>query len=67
VTFSNGQRVKVTEGDDAGKTGTVVRVRRGDDGAWIRLDTEPAHPNFLAQDERHNDVMLYPEQVKAGA
>jgi hypothetical protein len=63
--FSNNQRVTVIDGDDKGKTGVVVRLRRCDNGAWVCLDTEPAFPNFPADDDRHCDVMLYPEQVEA--
>jgi hypothetical protein len=65
--FTNGQRVTVIDGDDVGKTGRVTRIRQCDNGAWVRLDSEPAHPCFSKGDDRHNDVLLYPEQTKAGA
>ena len=64
IRFHNNQRVTVVDGDDAGKTGTVVRLRMSDDGAWVKLDSEPAHPRFPADDSRHCDVMLYPEQAE---
>lgn len=75
--FRNAERVTVTDGEDKGKTGVVVRLRRCDDGAWVRLDSEPAHPRFPLldapfgkPDPRHFDILLYPEQcevAKAGA
>jgi hypothetical protein len=46
--------------------GTVVRVRRGDDGAWVALDVrreEAMHP-FPADDERGSHVLVYPEGCK---
>jgi hypothetical protein len=60
----NGQRVKVISGEEHGKTGTVVRVRISDSGAWVRLDSEPVKPIFPCGDNRHNDVVLYPEEVE---
>ena len=59
-----GQRVKVIKGEDMGATGKVVRVRISDDGAWVCLDREPVHSVFPVGDGRHNDVILYPEQVE---
>lgn len=47
--------------------GAVVRMRRGDDGAWIRLDRrqqEQFHP-FGVGDERENHVLAYPENCDA--
>jgi hypothetical protein len=63
--FRNGERVIVSHGDDKGKTGVVVRLRRADRGAWIYLDSEPLHPHFPVGDDRHRHVMLYPEDVDA--
>jgi len=56
-----------------GALGTVVRVKMGDDGAWVALDQrltgplEVVHP-FSIGDSRGNHIMVYPEQViPAGA
>jgi hypothetical protein len=70
--FTLGQRVTVhaaASPDGAngnipgGACGTVVRLRRCDDGAWIELDT-PAHDDvhpFPADDPRARHVLAYPE------
>ncbi len=67
--FRDGQRVLVMSIDEVpGRIppteGTVVRLRRGDDGAWValdqRLDVPGAHP-FPAEDQRGRHVLVYPE------
>lgn len=43
--------------------GTVVRLRYGDEGAWVALDVrrdEPVHP-FPEDDNRGRHVLVYPE------
>jgi hypothetical protein len=65
--FRLGQRVVSVRGNGEldGARGTVVRLRRCDDGAWIRLDRRPVENCccFPAIDPhgRGNDVVLYPE------
>lgn len=73
--FHTGQRVVVRAavaavGDGAGNRietasllGTVVRVRRGDNGAWVRLDErgpEELHA-FPVDDSRALHVLTYPD------
>lgn len=62
--FRANQRVKVTDPGLVlhGKTGRVVRLRIGDDCAWVRMD-DPIPDDitsFPAGDARHNDVLLVP-------
>lgn len=64
--FRNHQRVRVSRLDHpmCGNAGTVVRLRRADDGAWVDMDD--ALPgdlrSFPAGDEagRQNHTILYP-------
>jgi hypothetical protein len=70
--FTNGQRVLIQtcpafcdEGVHfRGETGTVVRLRIADDGAWVRLDRIPPNNQypmpFPLDDDRANHVLLYP-------
>lgn len=70
----NGQRVWVRAVGEFDKidlpvpaVGSIVRMRRCDDGAWIRLDVrqpEHFHP-FHEGDERSNDVIAFPENCDA--
>jgi hypothetical protein len=69
--FSFGQRVKVRAVGQYsniaifGVPGVVVRLRRADDGAWIRLDHRVdiagVHPFPAADETRSTDVLAYPE------
>lgn len=49
----------------AGKTGTVVRLRRADEAAWVKMDCElpAALRSFSADDEhgRGNHIILWPQ------
>ena len=57
TTFSDKQRVRVTRGADAGKTGTVERITETNGReAWVRLDVPPAAPQF--HDYRSQNVLL---------
>lgn len=66
--FNNNQRVRVSEPKNQllGKAGTVVRLRRADDGAWVNMDD--ALPDnlrsFPAGDKagRENHTILFPEE-----
>ena len=65
--FTHRQRVVVTSPHHAltGRTGTVHRLRRADNGAWVRMDEDLPEDLVLftdADDPRHRDVCLYPEQ-----
>jgi hypothetical protein len=75
--FKLGQRVRVrpdlnyskepeNEWDDwlLGRTGTVVRCRIADSGAWVKMD-EPIPEKiakFPKDDDRRNHVLLYPTE-----
>lgn len=69
-TFMTGQRVVVDQPEAykalRGKVGTVKRCRRGDDGAWVRMDDPiPDEMRLFPADDEHgrgNDVLLYPEE-----
>lgn len=69
--FENGQRVRVLReayrGTAMDAVGTVTRLRRGDDGAWVELDERYAddkvHP-FPAADERARKVVAFPEDCE---
>lgn len=69
--FQNGQRVFVNKSDDGHDIqafGTVRRLRRADDGAWISLDQRhptARHP-FPADDPsgRGNHIMAFPEDCE---
>lgn len=77
--FTNGQRVLVracaastSDGYDRAlldppRPGTVARLRRADDLAWIRLDErgpEAAHPFQGDEGERARDVLAAPEDCE---
>jgi len=53
----------------AGKTGTVVRLRRADEAAWVRMDCDlpSALRSFPADDEngRGNHIILWPQECAA--
>lgn len=67
--FRNHNRIRVTgPGPIKGKTGTVVRLRHGDNGAWVKMDEDL--PGELISfpdphDDRHRHVMLYPDECEA--
>ena len=53
----------------AGKTGTVVRLRRADDAAWVRMDCDLPRGlrTFPVGDEggRDNHIILWPRECCA--
>ncbi len=66
--FSRGQRVKVLANADSIRVdavGTVSRLRRQDDGAWIHLDErhqdERVHPFGKDDETRSTSELAYPE------
>lgn len=62
--FQNDQRVFVkhdADGNQIKAVGTVVRLRRADDGAWINLDQRHPRCPFPADDPRSNHVIAFPE------
>lgn len=65
VRFKLGQRVHVRvdgPGHAIGIDGTVTRLRRGDHGAWIRLDKRCEHCPFPADDPtRSTHITAYPD------
>lgn len=69
--FKGGQRVRVlrnADGVELGAVGSVVRLRRCDDMAWVALEArstnESAHP-FPADDDRGTHVLAAPEDCEA--
>lgn len=67
--FENNQRVFV-KADDSGHPinahGIICRLRRLDEGAWIKLDERhptASHP-FPADDHRANNILAYPEDCE---
>ena len=71
--FSINRRVVVqrtAEGLVVNAPGRVVRLRRGDDGAWVELDQrladESLHP-FPASDTRGKHVLAFPEDCDPAA
>lgn len=69
--FQNGQRVRVLRDNDGNAIdgwGTVARLRRADNGAWIALDLRSEHCPFPADDAtRSTHVMAYPEDCEPAA
>ncbi len=66
--FCDGQKVRVTNPDGGrealrGWTGTVVRLRRQDDGAFINMDQSlPTElMRFPEGDTRCRHILLYPD------
>lgn len=67
-----GQRIKVVDAfhDELnGTTGTVTRLRRSDDGAWVNIDQglPDSLRQFPADDSagRGNHIVLAPEECEA--
>lgn len=64
--FRNGQRVQVVNGPLSGMKGTVVRIRKGDNGAWFKCDIRPMDSKiagmfpFPIGDDRSNHTIIYP-------
>ena len=65
--FKANQRVLVKVDDNErtiNKLGTVARLRRGDEGAWINLDERSEHCPFPEGDSRANNILAYPEDCE---
>ena len=66
--FDNGQRVWVRR-DHRGERieiwGTVCRLRRADEGAWINLDERHDACPFPADEPRGKHIMAYPEDCSS--
>jgi len=70
--FRNGQRIRITTTaktnnvNMAGKTGTVVRLRYGDNGAWVEFDEKipDAVASFSDNDPRRNHMLFYPDECE---
>ena len=62
----NGMRVRCIKEPLQGKLGTVVRVRRGDDGAWVHMDDPLPQDlrSFPADDSRADHIVLFPEECQ---
>lgn len=69
VSFKGVKQVRVcTDGNILkGYAGKIVRRRKQDDGAWVRMerDLPESLRAFPADDERFRDIMLYPEECEA--
>lgn len=66
--FRLGQRVRVTAQECAlcGKVGTVERLRRSDNGAWVTMDEalDDDMRVFPATDPRADHILLYPTECE---
>jgi len=66
--FRGNQRVLVLDPEHGAHhmTGTVVRLRRSDNAAWVNIDDDCWRKELAAftdeSDPRHRHVLLYPEQ-----
>lgn len=76
--FQHGQRVVVSNPDQRerlplrGMIGTVHRLRRGDELAWIRMDDDlpegfcsfPALTMYKEPEPRHRDILMHPQECE---
>jgi hypothetical protein len=66
--FQNQDRVEVYSGHLEGLQGTVIRLRRCDIGAWVRMDSKPENFKhvfpFPDSDERSNDIVMHPMECR---
>lgn len=66
--FKNNQRVKITvAGPLFCRTGTVVRLRMKDNGAFVAIDGDPIPDDirlFPANDKRGNHQLFFPEDCE---
>ena len=64
-----GERVRVVQRDHPlyQQSGTVVRVRMADDGAWVEMDGDlpEAVRQFPAGSPQARHVVMYPDQCGA--
>ena len=69
VTFVDvGQRVFVLRDKDRvaiNRWGTIVRIRKLDNGAWVRLDSRHERCPFPAGDRRESDLIAYPDDCSS--
>jgi hypothetical protein len=65
--FADFQRVRIIapEHQLRGKVGKVVRLRRADEGAWVRMDDDLPVELRRFSDDRKNDLLLFPEECEA--
>lgn len=71
--FKLRQRVRVVDPLDPvreplrGRTGSVSRMRRADDMAWVTMDADlpDGFASFPANDDRHRHIILAPEECEA--
>jgi hypothetical protein len=66
--FADGQRVRVLPPHKlANRTGTVVRLRRAEYGAWVAMDEQlPTELRvFPPGDKRERHASLYPDECEA--
>lgn len=69
--FKNGQRVRINNplplnAGMNGWVGTVVRLRRADDAAWVNMtrNLPLSHQSFPEDDDRNRHLMLWPDECK---
>ena len=67
--FTSATRVRVVAEKHLlfGKTGAIARIRRNDNGAWVRMDEALPKElqSFSDGDDRSRHVVLYPEDCEA--
>lgn len=68
--FHDGDHIRVMSGPLDGMEGIVMRRRRQDDGAWVKMFREDSSPNEHfpfsndPTDDRANHTLLYPEDCE---
>ncbi len=62
--MKKGNRIECLTQPLVGWTGTIVRPRISDNGAWVRFDKDIPEAIQTFNDDRRNDVLLYPENYK---
>lgn len=64
--FSSGQRVRVAVGPLIGRIGTVARLRRADQAAWVDFEDLPSeHISFADDPNRRGHALVWPEDCTA--
>ena len=67
--FQNGQRIVVAHPEHpcVGKVGTVVRLLRRDESAWVNMDDDLPLDlrSFGVEDSRRNHINLWPDECAA--
>ncbi len=64
--FASGQRIRVADGPLLGRIGTVARLRRADQAAWVDFEDLPSeHRRFSDDPSRRGHALVWPESCTA--